>query len=101
MICKASIPLIDRGHDVVYDFAVYSKHGRRQLFEKIRDYGANAIIYYFNIPYSVCKKRLLKRNELKKTYEAKITSEQFDLLSKYFVPPNEDEGFQIITINNT
>ncbi len=101
MIWRASLPLLDREIEFVYDFAIYSKKGRKELFDKIRGYGAEAIIYYFNIPHETCKERLRRRGVSKTVHEAVVTPEQFDKLVTYFVPPSEDEGFKVKIINNT
>lgn len=101
LIWQASLPLLDRNVDVVYDFAIYSRKGRKLLIDQIKAYGAEAVIYYVNVPHSVCKERLSERNELKGPSDFSVTEERFDELANRLVPPSEDEGVQVIFIENT
>ena len=101
LIWKASLPLLDRNVDVIYDFAIYSREGRKKLIDQIKGYGAEAIIYYFNAPHSVCKERLSERNKFAGPYDFSVAEERFDELASRFVPPCEDEGVQVIFIENT
>ncbi len=101
LIWQASLPLLDRNVDVIYDFAIYSRKGRKLLIDQIKAYGAEAVIYYFNVPHSVCKERLSERNELTGHSDFSVTEERFDELANRLVPPSEDEGVQVTFIENT
>lgn len=101
LIWKASLPLLDRDVDVIYDFAIYSREGRGVIIDQIKGYGAEAVIYYFNVPHSVCKERLAERNRFAGPNDFSVTEERFDELASRFIPPCEDEGVQVIFIENT
>ena len=100
LIWRASLPLLDRQVDVIYDFTLYSREGRKKLIDQIKLYGAEAIIYYFNVPYSDCKERLSERTKFASPYGFSVTEERFDELANRFIPPGEDEGVQVIYIEN-
>ena len=100
LIWKASLPLLDRNVDVIYDFPIYSIEGRKILIDQIKGYGSEAVIYYFNVPHSVCKERLSERNQFAGPFGFSVTERRFDELASRFVPPCEDEGVQVIFIEN-
>lgn len=101
LIWKASQPLLDRGVDVIYDFAIYSLEGRKILIDQIKAYGSEAVIYYFNVPHSVCKERLSERNKFTGLHDFSVPEERFNELASRFIPPSEEEGVQVIYIENT
>ena len=101
LIWKVTLPLLDRNIDVVFDFAIYSRKGRKLLIDRIKSYGAEAVIYCLNMPHSACKERLSERNRLTDSSDFSVTEERFDELASHFVPPCEDEGVQVIFIENT
>jgi predicted kinase len=101
LIWEASLSLLDRNIDVIFDFAIYSRKGRKLLIDLIKSYGAEAVIYCLNVPHNACKERLSERNRLTGYSDFSVTEERFDELVNRFDQPSEDEGVQVIFIENT
>jgi predicted kinase len=87
--------LLTAGVSVVLDFPANTVEGRlwsRSLFEKS---GVVHELHYLDVPDETCKSRLHARNASGE-HPFKTSDAEFDLISSYFVPPAEDEGFNIL-----
>ena len=89
------VSLLQQGLSVVMDFPANTRQQRlwlRGLFEAA---GVPHELHFIDIPNDVCKNRLRERN--KSGAHAIQTSEaDFDLFTRYFVPPTDDEDFNVI-----
>ncbi len=89
------VSLLESGLSVVLDFpanTVGLRTWMQTLFEKA---GAEHELHYLDVPEAVCKERLKRRNE-DGSHEFAPSDEQFDLINRYFEPPKNEEGFNII-----
>ena len=64
----------------------------RQLFEQA---GVHHQLHYLDIPDELCKARLRQRNAAGE-HPFMPSDAQFDEISRYFVPPSTEEGFNVI-----
>jgi predicted kinase len=81
---------------VVLDFPAntpVSRQWMRGLFERA---GVAHRLHFLDVPDDVCKARLRARNAAG-THAFNATDAEFDLFTRYFVPPSADEGFDIET----
>jgi predicted kinase len=88
--------LLSRGVSVVLDFPGNTKTQRawfRELFEKAR---AKHELHFVDVPDDICKRQLMERNKERPTQETFTTDAEFDAITRYFQPPSDDEGFNVI-----
>ncbi|MGC6387774.1 AAA family ATPase [Ewingella sp. S1.OA.A_B6] len=89
------IALLKAGISVVLDFPANTL-ANRQWMKGIADAsGADNRLYFLNVSDEVCKARLHARNQ-NGEHDFAATDQQFDLITRYFVPPTEEEGFTIV-----
>lgn len=82
---------------VVLDFPANVPAARawmRSIFE-----AANAmhVLHFVNTPNARCIEQLQKRNREKPAGSMEMTVEQFEYITSLFVPPDENEGFNVRT----
>lgn len=80
---------------VVLDFAANTIDQRNWMRAIVEDSRAAHQLHFLDVPDDVCLKRLRARN-VKGDHAFAATEEQFHRFTTYFVPPSEDEGFEII-----
>ncbi|WP_267425067.1 ATP-binding protein [Methylobacterium sp. GC_Met_2] len=89
------VSLLSLGVSVVLDFPANTLTNRawmRTLFEAA---GVAHQLHVFDVPDAVCKARLLRRNA-EGTHDFTVTEADFDLVSRYVVPPAPEEGFDLV-----
>ena len=76
-------------------FTVNDRAWVRAIFESA---GADHALHVIAASDALCKMRLRRRNETKPEglYYGYVGEELFDEVTKYFVPPSDEEGFEII-----
>jgi predicted kinase len=87
--------LLQAGVSVVLDFPSNTLATRAWARELIENAGVAHELHYLDVADAVCKARLHARNARgEHLFEA--TEAQFDLFSRYFVAPQQSEGFHVI-----
>lgn len=89
------VTLLEAGLSVVLDFPANTPASRqwmRGLFERA---GANHQLHFLDVSDDVCKARLRARNAAG-THAFNTSDAEFDLFTRYFVPPSRDEGFEMM-----
>ena len=89
------VALLRLGLSVVLDFpanTVASRAWMRTLFEAA---GVAHQLHVLDVPDAVCKARLRLRNA-EGAHPFTVTDAEFDLFSRYFVPPDPEEGFTLV-----
>lgn len=86
--------LLGAGNSVVLDFQANTRERRLWMRGILETTGARHILHYLDVPDEVCLARLSARNASGE-HPFALTEEQFKQLSKYFVAPSADEGFDI------
>lgn len=87
--------LLRIGVSVVLDFPANTptiRHWMRTLFEEA---GADHRLHFLDVPDEICKARLRARNAAG-AHDFAASDAQFDQITRYFVPPSEEEGFTVI-----
>ena len=85
-------------HDlsVVLDFTANTVRWRSWMRSLITEAGVAHELHILDVPDTICKQRLRQRNLYgKHPYE--VSEETYELFTSYFVPPEPDEGFNIVT----
>ena len=86
--------------DVVMDFPA-NTISQREWFKGIfSEIEAPHQLIYIDIPNEVCLKQIAKRCSEQPERASTDTKEMFTEVTKYFVEPKIEEGFNIIRINN-
>ncbi|MDJ0944117.1 MAG: ATP-binding protein [Kiloniellales bacterium] len=88
------VSLLGAGLSVVLDFqanTVARRTWMRGLFEAA---GAANRLHYLDLPDSLCKARLQRRNAAG-AHDFAPSAADYDLITGYFQPPTLDEGFEL------
>ncbi len=86
--------LLRSGVSVVLDFAANTRGQRAGLRRIVEDAGVPHVLHYLDVPDVVCKARLRARNA-GGAHEYAPSEADFELFTRYFEPPAEEEGFVI------
>jgi predicted kinase len=87
--------LLRAGLSVVLDFQANTLAARQWM--KTIYQGANAAhcLHYLDVADDECKARLRRRNA-EDLHPYTTSDAQYDEITRYFVPPSEEEGFEVI-----
>ena len=87
--------ILNTGTDVVMDFPA-NTISQREWFKSIfLEAKAPHRLIYIDVPNELCLKRIEKRRKEQPERSATDTVEMFEQVTKYFVEPSENEGFNI------
>lgn len=89
------VALLKAGLSVVLDFQANTVAVRRWMRTIIDESGAAHELHLLDLPDAVCKQRLRARNAAGE-HPYQPTDDDFDLFTRYFVPPSPEEGFNVV-----
>ena len=93
------VSLLKAGLSVVLDFQANTLAVRRWMRTLIDGSGAAHELHVLDVPDEICKRRLRVRNAAgEHPYQA--SDADYELFTRYFVPPAPDEGFNIVVHRN-
>ncbi len=92
--------LLCAGLSVVMDFPANTPNQRQRLRGIFESAGVAHRLHFLDVPDAVCKARLGQRNE-DGTHDYAASDAEFDLFTSYFVPPAPEEGFTVITYDES
>ena len=87
--------LLAGGLSVVLDYPANTRSVRRRMRGIADSSGACPILHYLELPDDTCRARMRRRNA-EGSHEFAPSDEQFDLVTRYFDAPQEDEGLPIL-----
>ncbi|SMY08363.1 AAA family ATPase [Flavimaricola marinus] len=87
--------LLNAGVSVVLDFQANTVEARQWMRGILDQTGADHQLHHLDVPEAVCLERLRARNAAS-DHPFAATEAQFHQISKHFVPPQLDEGFNIV-----
>lgn len=87
--------LLQGGLSVVLDVPANTLSQRRWMKDMIDSARVAHALHYLDVPDEVCKMRLRDRNAAG-LHPFAPTDREFDEITRYFVPPSDDEGFHIV-----
>ena len=90
------IDLLRNNMNIVIDFPANTQKQREWFKEILKIANVDHILHYVDKSDDICKMQLRKRNEGLPKDAPLISEEVFDAITKYFEPPHENEGFNII-----
>jgi len=89
------VSLLNAGVSVVLDFPANTVETRDWMQGILEQTKASHQLHVLDVPDEVCLARLQARND-QGDHAFAATEEQFGQLSKHFVAPSQDEGFNIV-----
>jgi predicted kinase len=89
------VSLLNAGVCVVLDLPANTIAQRAWIRDIINATNAQHQLHYLDVPDKTCIERLHDRNAIGE-HPFAASEEQFALISKHFVPPTDDEDFNII-----
>ena len=87
--------ILRAGLSVVLDFPANTRANRAWMRDIYEAAEADHVLHLLDAPDEICRSRLHARNA-SGTHDFAATDEQFDLITSYFEPPAEDEGFAVV-----
>ncbi|TCV87419.1 AAA family ATPase [Sulfurirhabdus autotrophica] len=87
--------LLKSGISVVLDFPANTPNTRKWMLNIIKQTGAAHQLHYLNCTDEICKERLRLRN-IDGVHQFKTSDAEYEQITKYFVPPSPEEGFNTI-----
>ena len=87
--------LLKAGLDVVLDFPANTRATRAFWRDAGESAGARVLLHFIDLPDDVCRDRLRRRNA-EGGHEFAASDAQFDRITAYFQPPEEDEGLTVV-----
>jgi len=99
VLAPLAVQILKLDTPIVFDFAgntVKSRDWVRSIFEAAE---ADHLLHVISATDEGCKARLRQRNELKPEglYYGEVSEAVFDEVTRYFVPPSEQEGFRVVS----
>ncbi len=92
--------ILGTGADVVMDFPANTIGGRvwfRSIFSEV---DAPHELIFLDVPNALCLERIRKRRQEQPERAATDTPELFEQVTKYFVPPTAEEGFNTLRVSS-
>jgi len=89
------VSLLNAGVSVVLDFQANTVDSRSWMRSLLDQTNADHKLHFLDVPDEVCIARMRARNA-KGDHPFAPTEEQFFLLSRHFVAPTPDEGFNVV-----
>jgi predicted kinase len=89
------VALLRAGLSVVLDFPANTPQSRAWMRTLFQDAEVAHQLHYCEADDALCKARLRHRNEAG-THEFTVSDDDFDLFTRYFVPPSVEEGFTVV-----
>ncbi|MEP3427074.1 MAG: ATP-binding protein [Roseibium sp.] len=86
--------LLVSGVSVVLDFPANTPNMRGWMKQIITTTGCAHTLHFLNVPDQTCKIRLHERNA-SGLHPFDVSDEQFEQITRHFIPPIIDEGFEI------
>lgn len=90
--------ILKSGSNVVMDFPGNTVAQRAWLKSIFSEIGADHELVYLKVPDEVCLARIEKRRNEQPERAATDTENMFFQVTKYFVEPSADEGFNLTTL---
>lgn len=89
------VDILQQGLSVVLDFPANTVGHRKWMRSLIARAGVAHELHLLDMSDTVCKQRLLERNR-RGEHPFQVSDADYDLFTSYFVPPEPDEGFNIV-----
>jgi len=91
------VNLLENGTSVVLDFPANTVDQRKWMKGIVDGASAYHVFHYLDCTDEFCKAQLRKRASKDPEKRSTDTPEMFDAMSRYFEPPNSEEGFELLT----
>jgi predicted kinase len=90
--------LLRLGTSVVFDFAGNTVRDRQWVRSIVDEARADHVLHYLPADDELCKARVRRRNEQQPegVFFGVVSEAQVDEVNRYFVPPSDEEGFNIV-----
>ena len=90
------VALLKAGMSVVLDFPANTLASRRWMRGIVEDADAAHELHFLDVPDEICKRRLRERNAAGE-HPFQAGDSEYEIFTRYFVPPIPDEGFNVVT----
>ena len=88
--------LLSRGISVVLDFPGNTRNQRRWFRDLFERANVEHELHYLEASDDLCKRQLRQRSEALPAGSAWTTDAEFDAITAYFQPPEDDEHFNVL-----
>jgi predicted kinase len=89
------VAILRQGLSIVLDFPANTVRNRDWMRALIAQANVAHQLHLLDVPDAICRQRLRERNA-RGAHPFQVTEAEYDLFTRYFVPPSPEEGFNII-----
>jgi predicted kinase len=89
------VALLQAGMSVVLDFPANTRVTRRWMRSLIEEAHVRHELHVLDVPDEVCKERLRARNAGGE-HPFQASDDDYETFTRYFAPPSEEEGFNVV-----
>ena len=89
------VDILRQGLSVVLDFPANTVSNRNWMRSLISEANVAHELHLLDVPDTLCKQRLRERNQSGE-HPFQVSEAEYDLFTRYFVPPGPGEGFKVI-----
>ena len=89
------VDILAAGSSVILDFPANTVATRAWMKTLLEQTAAAHCLHYLDVSDDECKRRLRLRNEAG-GHEFNASDTEFDQITRFFVPPAEEEGFNVV-----
>jgi predicted kinase len=89
------VDILRQGLSVVLDFPANTVGNRNWMRSLIAQANVAHELHLLDVPDTICKHRLRERNA-RGAHPFQVSEADYDLFTRYFVPPGPKEGFNVI-----
>lgn len=89
------VDILRHGLSIVLDFPANTVSNRNWMRSLIAQANVAHELHLLDVPDAVCKQRLRERNA-RGEHPFQASEADYDLFTRYFVPPGPDEGFNVV-----
>lgn len=99
LIGPLAIELLRLGISVVFDFAGNTTAGRQWVRKIFEEAGADHVLHVIEASDAECLTNIRRRNDERPegVYWGPVSDETFHAVTAYFVTPQSEEGFRVLT----
>ena len=89
------VEILRQGLSVVLDFQANTVRVRGWMRSLIDEAKVPHELHWLDVPDAICKQQLSRRNAGGE-HAFQVSDAEYDLFTRYFVPPGPDEGFNVV-----
>jgi predicted kinase len=99
---RLAVAILRCGVDVIWDYGVWSRAARADLYARCRDAAAEFVLHDISCDFETAVARVLARDTEGDSYAAalRIDRHAMEQFRRLYEPPSDDEGFDVVRVSS-